>query len=190
GASVGGPVKRDRLFFFSAWQSQRQAQLSTTSKTTVFTPAELNGDFSLSNSSRTGPDTNVVAFLQKNPYFQPNAALAAQGIVDPTRFNSVARNYIKAGLIPSAASGSLFSQASARDDNDEWTNKADYLLTDDDRIAVTLGYKKRTQLTPFATANVSGFPNQTITKNYFLAANYVKTITPRLLNEFRLTAQR
>src|SRR5205823_489282 len=88
GASVGGPVFRDKLFFFSAWQSQRQSQLQTTSKTTVFTPAELNGDFSLSNTARTGPDANVVAFLQKFPYFQPNSSLAAQGIIDSTKFNS------------------------------------------------------------------------------------------------------
>src|SRR5262249_345489 len=44
GATVGGPVLKDKLFFFSAWQSQRQSQLQTTAKTTVFTPAELKGD--------------------------------------------------------------------------------------------------------------------------------------------------
>jgi len=201
GGTISGPVKKDKLFFFSGWQSQRQSQLQTTAKTTVFTPAELNGDFSHSNASGTGPDANVAAFLQKYPYFQPNAALAAQGIIDPSKFNSVSKNYIKAGLIPTSPSGSLISQGSAHDDNDELTNKADYQLSDSDRVAVTLGWRKRTVLGAFAPivgssapnvalANVPGFPNQTITKNYFLAANYVKTITPTLLNEFRFTAQR
>jgi hypothetical protein len=105
GATIGGPVLRDRLFFFSSWQSQRQAQLQVTSRTAVFTPAELNGDFSQSNSTRTGPDANVVAFLQKFPYFQPNAALAAQGIIDSTKFSSVAKNYIKSNLIPTDPTG-------------------------------------------------------------------------------------
>ena len=79
GGTLGGPILKDKLFFYSGWQSQRLSQLRTTPKLQIFTPAELNGDFSLSNASRTGPDANVAAFLQKFPYFQPNAALAAQG---------------------------------------------------------------------------------------------------------------
>ena len=105
GGTVGGPILKNKLFFFSGWQSQRQSQLRTTSKITVFTPAELNGDFSKSSTSR-GPDTNVAAFLQRFPYFQPDPALAAQGIIDPSRINTVAKNYIKAGLIPTDSSGS------------------------------------------------------------------------------------
>jgi len=190
GGTVGGPILRDRLFFFSAWQSQRQSQLQTTSKTTVFTPAELNGDFSLSNASRTGPDANVVAFLQKFPYFQPNAALAAQGIIDPSKIHSVAKNYIKSGLIPTSAEGFLFSQASARDNRDEFLEKVDYNLTSNDRLSTTLGYNRRTQLTPYSIANVNGYPNQTFTHQYFFATNYVKTISPTVINDFRFTAQR
>jgi hypothetical protein len=190
GATFGGPVKRDKLFFFSAWQSQRQSALQVTSKTALFTPAELNGDFSLSNTTRTGPDTNVAAFLQKFPYFQSDAAKASQAIIDPAKFNSVAKNYINAKLIPSDPAGSKIYQDSAKDNNDEITEKGDYQLTSSDRISVTLGWKSRTVLNPFSTANVSGYPIDTFTKNYFFAANYVKTISSSLLNEFRFTAQR
>lgn len=190
GGTVGGPVKKDKLFFFSAWQSQRQSQLQVTSRTSIFTPAELNGDFSLSNSTRTGPDTNVAAFLQKFPYFQSNSALAAQAIIDPSKFSSVAKGYINANLIPSDPSGARIFQDSAKDNNDEITEKADYQLTSNDRISATIGWKSRTQLNPFSIASVAGFPNNTFTKNYFLAVNYVKTISPTILNEFRFTAQR
>src|SRR5262245_3884468 len=55
GGTIGGPVLKDKLFFYSGWQSQRQSQLRTTSKITIFTPAELNGDFSASSTSH-GPD--------------------------------------------------------------------------------------------------------------------------------------
>ena len=54
--------------------------------TTAFTTAELNGDFS--NASNPGPDPNVAAFLLANPYFQPNATLAAQAIIDPAEDRS------------------------------------------------------------------------------------------------------
>jgi outer membrane receptor protein involved in Fe transport len=192
GGTVGGPVIRDKLFFFTGWQSQRQSQLRTTSRITVFTPAELNGDFSKSNSSGTGPDTNVAAFLQSFPFFQPNPALAAQAIIDPARINSVAKNYIKAGLIPTDPSGTKISQDSARDNRDELTNKVDYNVTAKDRLSGTFGFSKRDQLNPYVNGftNVSGFPTTTQTKPYYGSINYIRTFSPTLLNDFRLTAQR
>src|SRR2546425_2145644 len=166
--TVGGPVFKDKLFFFSGWQSQRLAQLRTTSKIKIFTPAELNGDFSMSKAAGTGPDTNVAAFLQKFPFFQPNPALAAQGIIDPSKINSASKNYIKNGLIPTDPSGFKTFQDSARDNKDELTNKIDYYLSPKDRLSATFGYSSRTQLNPFtsATVSVGGFPTETRTKPY------------------------
>ena len=102
----------------------------------------------------------------------------------------MAKNYIKAGLIPTDPSGFLTSQSSALDNRDELTNKADYYLTPKDHISATLGWSRTTTVNPFATANVSGYPNETRTKRYFLAADYVKVVSPNLLNDFRFTAQR
>lgn len=72
GFTVGGPILipkvvdgRDRFFFFFGYQGQRLVAQQSTAAVNVFTPAEVNGDFSLSNSTRTGPDAGVVAFLNK-----------------------------------------------------------------------------------------------------------------------------
>jgi len=192
GGTLGGPAMKDKLFFFSGWQSQRQSRLQTSPKLNTFTPAELNGDFSLSNASHTGPDTNVAAFLQRFPFFQPNPALAAQAIIDPSKINTVAKNYLKAGLIPTDPSGFKIFQDSARDNRDELTNKADFYVTSKDRISATLGWSRQTQLNPYASTTVSsgGFGSETRTKRYFLALNYVRTFSPSLLNDFRLSGQR
>ncbi len=195
GGSLGGPIwipkvfkGTDKLFFFVAYQGQRQSQLQTTSKTTVYTPSELAGDFSKSKSG--APDPGVVAFLAANPFFQPNPTLAAQGIIDPTKINSVAGNYIKAGLIPTSASGSLISQGSAADNRDEVTAKTDYNITSNDRIAVTLGYQTASTITPFSFANVPGYPISGGAHRYFGTVNYTKLIGASMINEFRFTAQR
>jgi len=45
GANFGGPVIKDKLFFFGSWEQYRQRTGSVFS-TTVPTPAERNGDFS------------------------------------------------------------------------------------------------------------------------------------------------
>src|SRR6266704_1306338 len=62
--------------------------------------------------------------------------------------------------------------------------------TPKDRVSVTLGWNRRGQLLPYSIANVNGFPNETRTKQYYFAANYVKTISATLLNDFRFAAQR
>jgi hypothetical protein len=197
GTAIGGPVRipkvingHDKLFFFSAYQGQRLSQLSQTSKVNLFTPAELGGDFSHSNAAGTGPDTNVANFLLSHPYFQPNPTLASQGIIDPTRFNTVSKNYIKAGLVPSSPNGFLISQSSAQTNNDELTNKIDYLASANDHFTVTLGTRRQTSLTPFATANVPGYPNFTYNHQYYGNVEYVKTISSHLINDFRFNAQR
>ena len=196
GGTIGGPILlpkfngRNRFFFFVAYQGQRQSRLQSTSKIQVFTPGELNGDYSLSNESRTGPDTNVVKFLQQNPFFQPNPALAARGIIDPNKINSVARNYIKAGLLPTSPSGFLVSQGASRDDRDELTEKVDLVITQNDRLSVTLGSSRNPNLLPFSSANVPGYPINNTLNRYYGSANYTKTFGPNMVNEFRFTAQR
>ena len=71
----------------------------------VFTPAELQGDFSNSDTGGT-PDSGVKKFLKANPYFASNANNA---IINPAHFDPVAQNYLNAGLIPSAPGGSPFT---------------------------------------------------------------------------------
>jgi outer membrane receptor protein involved in Fe transport len=181
---------RDKAFFFFSYQGQRQVQNQTTAAITVFTPAELNGDFSRSNSTRTGPDARIVSFLAAHPQFQPNAALAAQGIIDPSRINAVSQRYIAAGLIPTSPAGRLISQGTSVNDSDELTFKFDFNVRKDDKFAVTLGSVKNPTILPFSAANVPGFPTSTNSKRYFANLAYTSIFSARLINDFRFTAQR
>jgi outer membrane receptor protein involved in Fe transport len=197
GVVISGPIAipkivngRNRMFFMMAYQGQRQSQLQTSSKVNVFTPAELNGDFSHSNASGTGPDLKVASYLASHPFFQPNAALAAQGIIDPSKINSIATNYIKAGLIATSPTGFTFAQGAARDDRDELTEKLDFVITQNDHLSFTLGSNRNPVISPFAFSNVNGFANATFANRYLGSVNYTKTFSPRLINEFRFTAQR
>src|SRR5215831_5387390 len=105
GFTLGGPVVipklingRDKFFWFFSYQGQRQVA-GDGRTTTTFTPAELAGDFSQSGPDGA-PDPQVVSFLQANPFFQPNPALRARGIIDPSRIDPVAKKYISSNLIP------------------------------------------------------------------------------------------
>lgn len=193
GARIGGPIAipklfngRNRAFFSIGYQGQRLSQLSSATATAVFTPAEMKGDFSRSNSSGTGPDPSVVAYLQQFPFFQPNPTLASQGIIDPTKVNPVAQAYIKANLIPNTPSGTLFFQGAATNNNDELTEKLDFVVTEKDRLSVTLGSYRNPQLTP----GNPGYPYTNGFNRYVGTVTYTKTISPTMLNELRFTAQR
>ncbi len=199
GVTVGGPVfipkvihGKDKLFFFIGYQGQRQTDLTSTTKTTVFTPAELNGDFSHGNAAGNGPDPLVVSFLKQYPFFQGNPTLAAQGIIDPTKINPASQAYIKAGLIPSAANGNQGTvyQGAALNNADELTEKIDYVITPSDRLSLTLGSSRNPQISPFAGGQVAALPDINGANHYAGTIAYVKTFSPSLINEFRFNAQR
>jgi Carboxypeptidase regulatory-like domain len=200
GGTIGGPVSiprlfsgKDRAFFFIAYQGQRQTQTQVESQTTTFTPAELNGDFS--QAANGAPDPAVAAFLQANPYFQANPALAAQAMIDPTKIDPAAAQYIAAGLVPASPSGLLSSAAGSKDNNNELTGKLDFNITANDRLSATVGGTRNPQIQPFGIsdiygATVGGYPSTNQINSYFSNLAYTRTFSPTVLNDMRVTAQR
>ena len=197
GGTFGGPIVKNRLFFFAAYQGQRQIQTDVLAEQQTFTTPELGGNFS--QAVNGGPDPNVVAFLQANPYFQPNAALAAQAIIDPTTFDPGAQAYINAKLangqpmIPSNATGEFFPSGNSTNKTNELTVKIDYDITDKDKLTGTVGGIRNPVLDPFGgftLITVPGFASTTQTNSYFLNIAYTRTFSSTMLNELRGTAQR
>jgi hypothetical protein len=64
GGTVGGPIKHDKLFFFSDFQATRQTQEISQGEVPVPTQAEQNGDFSAPDISSQLAGTAV-----RGPYF-------------------------------------------------------------------------------------------------------------------------
>ncbi len=197
GGTFGGPIIRNKLFFFTSYQGQRQIETQTPGLITTFTPAELNGDFSGGGSPGNCPnaDPNVAAFLQTNTYFQANPASAACAIIDPTKIDPAAQAYIATGLIPTATNGTVFPSANSTNNNNELTGKIDFNINAKDKLSFTLGGFRNPLLLPFGrgvgySATVPGFPSTEQTNNYFLTIAYTRAFSSSQLNELRATTQR
>ena len=186
GGTVGGPILKNKLFFFFSYEGQKQTQLDTSQgRVNTFTPAEASGDFSNSPGM-----AQVAAFLQANPYYQSNPVLAAEGIIDPNKIDPVAKAYFAHNLIPTSPTGYFFPQATATDNYNQYNGRFDYTITSKDSLSGTFTTTDNPLLQPFAGSNVIGFPNTRSSTNYFGSVTYTHTFTPALLNELRVTAQR
>ena len=198
GGTFGGPIVKNKLFYFVAYQGTRQVQAIPDVDAPVFTPQELQGDFShyLSYNGTTCtipagcPDTNVAAFLQANPYFATPNGNAANAIIDPTKINSISQEYINDGFIPSAPGGLLSTYAILRNNADELTTKFDFTLSSKDRISATIGVNRTTYINPYPYSNVPQFSSYTPADYYFTNISYTRVFSPTLLNELHFVSHR
>ena len=143
GAEIGGPVwipkvfnGRNRLFFMTSWQSQRLTGLLTNGEVTVFTPAELQGRLlPFRPQRRTGSEGGQLS--AGIPIFpaesDPGGGRHHRSNQDQPR----SQNYIKANLIPSSPTGTLFQQGPTLNNNDEITERVDIVASANDRISLT-----------------------------------------------------
>jgi hypothetical protein len=210
GGTVGGPIVKDKAFFFVAYQGTRQREAVPDINAPVYTPQELTGNFSQAvpfdgvtcTVSSGCPDPQVAAFLEANPFFASPNGNAAQAIIDPTAIDPVTQNYIKAGLIPTSAtnqttcdpfgvcSGLLSTTLEQTNNADELTTKFDFNLSAKDKLSATLGLNHVPSFNPFPYATVPGYPSSTVANYYYVNLEHTRIFSPTVLNEFHFVTHR
>jgi hypothetical protein len=200
GGTLGGPIRKDKAFFFLAYQGQKQIQAVPDIDVPVYTPLELQGNFS--QAVNGGPDPNVAAFLENNPYFASPNGNAAEAIIDPSKIDPVTQAYIKAGLVATSptnqtvcntngiCSGLLSTSLDQTNNADELTSKFDFNPSAKDKIAATIGVNRTLFVNPFPYATVPGFPSRTTANYYFTNIGYTRIFSSTLLNEFHFVTHR
>ncbi len=193
GGTIGGPIKKDKIFFFGDYQGERYDFPSSTSAITVFTAQERNGNFSqiCSAFNTAGACTNGIQLY--NPFsvdanghraLIPNNDLKAAGLtIDPVAANLFAASWYPAP-INTGLKNNQTNTSRSEIVGDQFDVKIDANLTDKDRLSGRASWSRQ---------NNPGFNSFLPLYNTFansptksMVLDWTRTLNPGLVNELRL----
>jgi hypothetical protein len=187
GGVIGGPIKKDKIFFFFAYQGTKQVNgVSSFSTASTFLPALTNDRSAQALGKIFGGKSGV----------QGGVAVALDG----SNINPVAIAILNAKLptgqyvIPTPQiiepNGSGFSTYSigAHFTENQYVGDFDYQINNANRLAVKTFYSHDPWNIPFSTSagdNVPGFGENDNKINWNDTIIMTSTISPRVVNELR-----
>ena len=174
GGYLGGPIIKNRLFFFGNYQATRASTQAATNNTFTPTQAMLNGDFSAVPGTIGGP----FATVNGKPN-QVNPALFSKASV------ALATTALPLGQDP--ATGQVnFIGASSKSSYNEGTGRLDYTINDNQRVNFRSFIQYYDQPANVINGNVLSVSNG-VSGNYFNEAlSHAWVITPSTVNSLSL----
>ena len=172
GLTAGGPLRRDRVFFFGYYEGFRNTQGITTTAT-VPTAAEREGDFS-------GLGTPLLNIAAGGVPF-PNSRIPAAAI------NPVARNvlamYPLGNVSPSIYRETLIGQ----NDNDQTGARIDLSLSNRDQLFGRYSYSGGNNFNPVSVrgSDAPGFPTRDDFSTHSLNVSSTRILSSSLTNTVR-----
>ncbi len=185
GGTLGGPVIKNKLFFFVDYQGQRFDHPATTQAETVFTNAERNGDFSaLCSAGFTNGLCNNSAQQLRNP---TTGIAFANNQIPTTLENVVARNLFSSTYYPTPVNGGLINNAynvqTQAFDNNQGDAKVDWNVSDKDRLSGR--YSQAYQNNPTTNSLLILGNNFSTAPIQSGVGQWTHTFSPSILNEAR-----
>jgi hypothetical protein len=196
-AAIGGPIKRDKLFFFVNTEGLR---VIIPTRGTIYAPSAKWQNI-ITNPAAYNDSTSDACstYSQRNTTpdagcYAPLGNLAAQGLSAEAPLYQTIFKYFNsapgAAAATPVAGDDRFVQFNANSSNfaQEWiiTGRTDYNITDKDKLNVR--YKQDKGVQPTYTSLISPLFNASSPQpSYEGQLNYTRTITPRIVNQLLVT---
>jgi Carboxypeptidase regulatory-like domain len=181
GAAFGGPIDRDKTFFFASYSGLRQEETFYRNTAVVPTARERAGDFSLSARRPNDPVTGLP--------FPGN-------VIPSSRFDPAAKT-IQDRYIPESNLPNSFYEVSRPDplQTDEATLKLDHNLSATRSLAVSYFFLTGTDTQPLSVATVASGPIPWVDRDFKWKQHNLNvadtwTLSPTMINQLRFTYTR
>jgi len=204
GFSIGGPIRKERTFFFFSYEGDRYRDFTFNGQVTIPTPAMLTGDFSGMLGSQVGTDA-LNRPVYKYEIYDPTTTRIVNGNIVRDPFPN---NVIPPGMISTASAQLLplfpdplypgtikntpeFSGCCPELTRDAYTVKIDNVLTSKQKIwgSFTYNWRSRYNRTAHTFPPFPGWPLNPIkmqdTGGPQVRIAHAWNITDRSLNEFQ-----
>ncbi|MEZ5394485.1 MAG: carboxypeptidase regulatory-like domain-containing protein [Bryobacterales bacterium] len=165
GATTGGPIVRNKAFFFGSYEGVRQRTGGTVSNLVVPTAAERAGDFSGSSLQPKDPLTNQ-AF--------------ANAMIPSTRFDPASLKFMDLlGVpLPNASRNRYIYNAPESTDSDQFLGRVDYSLNSKQRLS---GRFFKTSASDFVVAGLPSLTSEVAFDTWNVTGQHTWTASPSLL---------
>jgi hypothetical protein len=191
GGTIGGPVRKDKTFFFGYYEGFRNRQGETDSST-VPSVAERQGDFSaLCPEGFTGgfcnnPNHQLINVFPKPPQPYANNQLPASSI------NPLSLGLLDLFPLPNSGTNVFTSTQIVRQDTNQYGVRLDHYLAASDILNFRYAISDGSQFNPIPTsgASVPGFPVGQEQRAQNFVAQETHTFSPAMIGVFRLSLLR
>ncbi len=194
GGSIGGPIIRDKLFFFADYQGSRFDQPATPTPYTVFTAAERQGDFSQFCTSAGGTFQGGICSKPAGQLYNPRSSSTVQGRqpflnnqIPASLFNASAVKILSSPLYPEPLNaqntGNQVNLTHSYTNGDQGDLRIDWAATAKDHVYGR--YSQQSVVNPTTNSQLLTGDSENNYPIYNGLVSWSRTIGPSLVNEVR-----
>lgn len=178
GGTLGGPIRRNRMFFFGGYEGVRQRLASVRN---TLTPTDSQREGNLAGLPMIyDPATSQRGSNRRDPF--------PGNVIPPSRLSPQARGILQYIPVPNAPGDRYITNTTGKLSTGQYNIKVDHRVTDRDSYFVRFTRDSRDETIPGPYPTPGGDQQDVV--SYNAIASYTRTLSPSVLNEFRISYSR